>query len=82
MIKINALFFASIRSLLKKKGDEIELPEKSLIRDLKNELIIRHPELDRAIAASLTAVNHEFANDETELEDGDEVAFFSHVSGG
>lgn len=82
MIKINVLFFASIRSLLKKRGDEIELPEKALIRDLKKELITRHPSLDRAIEASLTAVNHEFAGDETELKDGDEVAFFSHVSGG
>ncbi|MBS1249110.1 MAG: Molybdopterin synthase sulfur carrier subunit [Chloroflexi bacterium] len=82
MIKVNVLFFASIRSLLKKKNAKVELPEGAHVRDLKSEIIAQHPELERAIQAALAAVNHEFSNDETKLEDGDEVAFFSHVSGG
>ena len=82
MITVDVLFFASIRSLLKKKNDQIELPESALVSDLKAELVKRYPDLERAIQATLTAVNQDFSNDETPLEDGDEVAFFSHVSGG
>ena len=82
MIKVKILFFASMRSLTKKKSQEIELPEDALISDLKVELIKHYPRLERPIKATLAAVNREFANEMTALADGDEVALFSHVSGG
>ena len=82
MIKVNVLFFATMRSFTGAKSAEVELPEGALVKDLKAELIARYPNGKLAIKSMLTAVNYMFSGTETELSDGDEVALFPHVSGG
>lgn len=81
-MKINVLYFATMRNFTGKRSEEIELPERAFISDLKDQLILRYPDGKLAIQNMLTAVNHVFSDAETELSDGDEVAFFPHVSGG
>ncbi|MEA3341569.1 MAG: MoaD/ThiS family protein [Chloroflexota bacterium] len=82
MIKVNVLFFATMRSLAGKKNEEVELPDGARINDLKDELIARYPDGKLAIKSMLAVINHVFSDAETELADGDEVALFPHVSGG
>lgn len=81
-MNINVLFFATIRSLIGVKELELEVPEGATVSELKSILGRRYPEADQALQTMLTAVNREFSDDQTELTDGAEVAFFPHVSGG
>lgn len=81
-MKVNVLFFATIRSLIGKKELEIEVPEGTTVAELKAVLGEKYPEADQALSTMLTSVNREFSSDETELSEDAEVAFFPHVSGG
>ena len=83
---ITVLYFARLRESLGKGSEKIELP--SGVRDLEGLralLVARggawEQELapDRAVRA---AVNQAMAIGDTELADGDEVAFFPPVTGG
>jgi molybdopterin synthase catalytic subunit len=50
--------------------------------DLKAQLIILHPAVENALPTAVIAINREFAFDENELQEDDEVAIFPPVSGG
>ena len=52
------------------------------VADLRRELVARCPALTEMVAVSRVAVNHEFAADEQELREGDELALIPPVCGG
>jgi molybdopterin converting factor subunit 1 len=52
------------------------------VRDIRNELIKRYPNLKSLVEKSMVAVNQEYALDHTILSDMDEIAFIPPVSGG
>ena len=74
---ITVKYFASLREKIGRDQDLIEQTEGlTSVRDLKNTLA------DTLPAQTLCAVNYEYANDDTPIQDGDEVAFFPPVTGG
>jgi molybdopterin synthase catalytic subunit len=81
-MKVRVLFFATIRSLIGQKELEVNVPEGTTIAELKAILGKKYPEADPALSTMLAAVNREFSDDETEIPENAEVAFFPHVSGG
>jgi molybdopterin converting factor small subunit len=82
MITVQVLFFATIRSIIGLKKMEIELPEGSTVRDLKDRITDLYPHADQAIESMLTSVNRIFSDEDTCLIDQAEIAFFPHISGG
>lgn len=82
MITVHVLFFATIREIIGEKEKEIQLPEGATVQDLKEKIITQYPHAERPMETMLASVDHVFSDEETVLEDGVEVAFFPHVSGG
>ena len=82
MIKVQVLFFATIRAIIGLKEMEIELAAGSTVRDLKQKISEMYPHAGPAMESMLTAVNRIFSDDDTSLPDQAEIAFFPHISGG
>jgi len=81
-MKLNILFFATLRDKAKTKSVELTLNEGLTVADLKTELATRFPELASSLPTTIVSRNKEFANSDEVLKDGDEVAVFPPVSGG
>ena len=82
-MKINLLFFATLRSLTGLKTLEIELPSESRVSDLKLFVAERFPQVAPALVETvLVSINREYANDEQIIPNDAEVALFPPVSGG
>ena len=84
-MKLEVLFFASLRETLGRSHESIELPPAvSTVAALREHLCARGGEWS-ALQPSRTlraAVNQEMATPQHALSDGDEVAFFPPVTGG
>ncbi len=85
-MKLNILFFASLREELDSDRESVELPDQvSNVGDLVAWLSQRGENWQAALAEERAlgiAVNQALANNETALTDGAEVAFFPPVTGG
>ncbi len=79
---IHVLFFAAYMELLGRGDLTLEVPASSRISDLLQLLWERGGAFSMLPAAPVVAVNREFAALDTELADGDEVAFVPPVAGG
>jgi molybdopterin synthase catalytic subunit/molybdopterin converting factor small subunit len=76
-VQITVRLFAGLRELAGTGRQELELPDSASVGDVWPEL-----ELGAEPAGLLYAVNRAYAERETELSDGDEVALIPPVSGG
>ena len=82
-MKINLLFFATLRSLTGLKSLELEMSPESRVSDLKLVIAERFPQVAPALVQTvLISVNREYAADDQIIPDGAEVALFPPVSGG
>ncbi|MGB7183348.1 MAG: molybdopterin converting factor subunit 1 [Burkholderiaceae bacterium] len=85
-MKLNILFFASLREELGADREQVDLPSTvTTIGQLKDWLGQRGEHWQLALADNRSlgiAVNQALANNETKLTDGAEVAFFPPVTGG
>lgn len=82
MIDVHVLFLGPAKDLANDETASFELPDGAVVSELRRVLVDRFPALGRAMDSIRFAVNEEFANDETVLEAGDEVALVPPVSGG
>ncbi len=83
---INIKYFARLSENLESKGEEIEFSEQSKTVDSVIQLLIDRgePWITEFSAETkvLVAVNYEICQTNTQLKEGDEVAFFPPVTGG
>lgn len=83
---IRLLYFASLRDRLNTAGEELALPEGVKdVAGLRRHLAGRGAPWSEVFAEEetvLAAVNQEMAQEETPVNDGDEVGFFPPVTGG
>jgi molybdopterin synthase catalytic subunit len=82
MAHITVLFFATLKVKAGTGRVEMEVADQTTIGDLKAELGDRFPDVQTALAHSLSSVNQQYAMEEDVVPDGAEVAFFPPVSGG
>jgi len=82
MSEIKVSFFATLKDLMGMKETILEVEGNTNVRELKEMLVLRYPNIEAAIKTALIAVNREFAFDEDTLPEGAEVAIFPPVSGG
>ena len=79
---VKARFFAAYRELTGASRTEVELPEGTTVADLLEALRERGSSFRALPPTPAVAVNLEYAQLETTLREGDEVAFIPPVAGG
>jgi MoaE-MoaD fusion protein len=82
MNKVKVLFFASLQARAGTASVELEIPANACVRDLKQQIIQRFPQMESMLGSTLVSVNREFAFGEDIIPPGAEVALFPPVSGG
>jgi molybdopterin synthase catalytic subunit len=81
-MKITLKLFGSLREAAGESTLQVELPEGSVVADLRAWLAERNPLVDKLGDRLAASVNLEIAELSDVLEDGDEVAFLPPVAGG
>jgi molybdopterin converting factor subunit 1 len=81
-MRVRVLYFASFRDAAGRDEENRDLPEGSRVRDLWSGLARTVPLFGRFPSMPPAAVNRAYADAETALADGDEVAFLPPVAGG
>jgi molybdopterin converting factor subunit 1 len=81
-VKVRLRFFASLRERLRTSEREIEVARGVTVRQIWDDLCAEHPGLERLGSSVSFAVNREYADGDTAVGEGDEVAFIPPVSGG
>ncbi|ASJ95173.1 MULTISPECIES: molybdopterin synthase sulfur carrier subunit [Shewanella] len=82
---INVLFFAQVRELLGESTISVEASEQTTTAEgLRALLAAKDDKWGKVLASDklLVAVNQTISSWDTQVEDGDEVAFFPPVTGG
>jgi len=75
-------YFAGHRDITGRAEERVALENSATVGALWEQLVARYARLSGYSGRLLYAVNQEFGTLETELRDGDEVAFIPPVSGG
>jgi molybdopterin synthase sulfur carrier subunit len=75
------LYFASLKESLKIANEDMPASTGMTVKELRSMLIKKYGK-QHFPNNILCAVNHEIANDSTQLNDNDEVAFYPPVTGG
>ena len=81
-MRVNVLYFHSLRAAAGTPGEHVELPAGATMADLVDEVMTRHPRANPLRASLLLARNQEYAEPDAPLADGDEIALMPPVSGG
>jgi molybdopterin converting factor subunit 1 len=81
-MKITIKLFARMRDLVGANHLERDVPPQTTVAGLLENLQAEYPRLAETVSRTIISVNKEFADKNTVLTDGDEVAFFPPVSGG
>ena len=79
---IRVLFFAQCSDIVGSRELEIEAAQGSTVQDLVKNLVGRYPRLARLERSIMLSVNQQYVEGEQILNDGDEVALITPVSGG
>lgn len=77
---VKILFFGATADAAGRREEALELNNVPTVGDAVNTLLNRHPGL--SVHKLLIAVNEEYVTPETFLNEGDELAVFTAVSGG
>jgi len=82
LMKITVKLFARMRDLVGAGHLERDVSPETTVAGLLADLQAEYPQLAETVARTIISVNKEFADKNTVLTEGDEVAFFPPVSGG
>jgi len=82
LITVTVRYFAAIRESIGSRAETRELPDGTTAGELIEALVADHPAIDRMRRASRIMLNHDYADLDRVLRDGDEVALIPPVSGG
>jgi len=81
-VSIRVLFFGAARDVVDANPLEISLDAPATVASAFRHLVGRFAQLERFGRSLLFAVNQEYATQDTQLNDNDELAVFPPVSGG
>ena len=81
-MKVKVKYFAVCREMFNRDEEEMELPAGAVLMDILKRLEEEWPEIPEYYEVMQMSVNWEYATEQTELSDGDEVALIPPVTGG
>lgn len=81
-LKVKLKFFALFRELAGLREIDKDVKKGSRVDDLLQELLEEYPALKKYKDEILVSVNKNYASEDTELKEGDEVAILPPVGGG
>jgi MoaE-MoaD fusion protein len=81
-VRVRVLFFGALREVAGKASDEIELRDRSALRDVLSYYQAHIPRLKDYLPSLALAVNQQYASPDTMLNPDDEIALLPPVSGG
>ncbi|MCK5548219.1 MAG: MoaD/ThiS family protein [Thermoplasmata archaeon] len=81
-MKVKLKFFALFRDIVGAKEMDKEVKSGSRVQSLLEELFERYPELKKYSDEILVSINRNYASEDAQLKEGDEVALMPPVSGG
>ena len=81
-MKVKVKYFAVLHEELDRDEEEMDLPEGATVRVILDRLEAEWPEIAEYYDVMQTSVNWEYATPDSELLEGDEVAFIPPVTGG
>lgn len=81
-MQIKVLFFGLLKDICGRSEDHLDLPSDAPLRSVFDYYADLHPALQTMAKSIVLARNHEFAQPDDLLSDGDEVALLPPVSGG
>jgi molybdopterin synthase sulfur carrier subunit len=79
-VSVRVLFFGAIADAVGERSQRVEISEATPAGAVVDQIVASHPELSRH--RLLLAVNEEYVARDARLEDGDQIAIFTAVSGG
>ena len=79
-MKVQVLFFGATADATGKREIEIDLADETKAETAFHKIIRDFPQLENH--SRLFAVNQEYASGDEVIRNGDELAIFTHVSGG
>ena len=82
MMRVQVLFFGSLKDIAGRPGEWLDLPEGSTLADLVQHYVLRVPKLREFLPSLALSVNQHYAGPGTVLGNNDEVALLPPVSGG
>lgn len=80
-MNVTLKLFAAVRDIVGESSRELQLDEGATPEQLWGDLVSHHRDLS-VHRIPMVAINEEYAGADTELHEGDEVAFIPPVSGG
>ncbi len=80
-MQVNILAFGITKDILGKTLVNIDIPEGSSVKQLKEKLIVTYPKMEE-LTSLLIAVNEEYGDELQIIQAGDEIALIPPVSGG
>lgn len=81
-MKVTVKYFAVCHEMLERSEEEMQLPDGSTVNTILKKLEEEWPEIAEFYEVMQMSVNWEYATEETELSEGDEVALIPPVTGG
>ncbi len=81
-MKVNILYFSSIKDTLKKSSEVFEFDKNIAVEDIIKYLKDKYPEISDKLDNVMVAVNEEYKDKSYKVNDGDVVALIPPVSGG
>ncbi len=82
VVKIKVKLFAALREVVGHEEMEVELGPRATAGELLDFLVAEHAKLARYLDVIQVAINQEFAERDSPITDGDDVALLPPVSGG
>jgi molybdopterin synthase catalytic subunit len=82
VMRITVLFFGMLKDLVGRSQEELDVPEGASLETVFGHYASQFPKLREMAGSVVIARNQEFADPETLVGDGDEVALMPPVSGG
>lgn len=81
-MKVRLLHFAVLRDIAGRDEESLEVADGARARDVWETLRARHGALQDYAQPPMVAINEAYADADTFLRDGDELAFIPPVAGG
>ena len=81
-MQVRLLFFATLKDIVGARQMQLEVPAGATVSDVLSHLETSYPRLKDYRPVVLTAINEEYVDQRSAVQEGDEVAIFPPVSGG